>query len=424
MAERTNHTCCLPGYFNARLSFLWPGPARAEEVMFGKVGGDFTTDSEEDYSEISGSDRDEEITWIEWFCHLKGNEFFVEVDEDYIQDDFNLTGLSAQVPCYEDALNMILDFDDQDDHRLQDDQQPLVETAAQMLYGLIHARFILTSRGMAAMLDKYNCYVYGKCPLTQCEAMNQAVLPIGTSDMLRQSAAKVYCPHCREIYFPKSSKLECLDGAYFGTTFAHLFFLTYQQLVPPTMPQPHCPRIYGFKIHKSVKENLRRQNERAQKQLPGQFFVTGPTAVFGKASLFRLKELGALSQQALERRSWWTDNVGTEITAAEFSVVPAIQSTECAVQVTLGRADVDFQARGCQASPSLAEDAFSSFFRPFAPYGPPLRALCVGRLEFEPSSEEVHRGPGGARQGFAQGACLSAPRDTQGGPVEMRDEAI
>ncbi|CAE7853629.1 CKB1 [Symbiodinium microadriaticum] len=141
---------------------------------------------------------------------------------------------------------------------------------------------------MAAMLDKYNCYVYGKCPLTQCEAMNQAVLPIGTSDMLRQSAAKVYCPHCREIYFPKSSKLECLDGAYFGTTFAHLFFLTYQQLVPPTMPQPHCPRIYGFKIHKSVKENLRRQNERAQKQLPGQFFVTGPTAVFGKDEMMQL----------------------------------------------------------------------------------------------------------------------------------------
>ena len=118
-----------------------------------KATGEMTTDSEEDYSEISGSDRDEEITWIEWFCHLKGNEFFVEVDEDYIQDDFNLTGLSTQVPCYEDALNMILDFDDQDDHRLQDDQQPLVETAAQMLYGLIHARFILTSRGMAAMLE-------------------------------------------------------------------------------------------------------------------------------------------------------------------------------------------------------------------------------------------------------------------------------
>ena len=47
-----------------------------------------------------------------------------------------------------------------------------------------------------------------------------------------------------------------------------VFFLTYQQQVPPTMPVPHCPRIYGFKIHKAVKENLRRQHDRAQKQLP------------------------------------------------------------------------------------------------------------------------------------------------------------
>ncbi|CAJ1389810.1 unnamed protein product, partial [Effrenium voratum] len=246
-----------------KLLFTQRSPATSHEVQKMKA----MTDSE-DYSEISGSDRDEEITWIEWFCHLKGNEFFVEVDEDYIQDDFNLTGLSAQVPCYEDALNMILDFDDQDDYRHQDEQTPLVETAAQMLYGLIHARFILTNRGMQAMLEKYNCHVYGRCPLTQCEAMNQAVLPIGASDMLRQSAAQVYCPLCREVYFPKSSKLECLDGAYFGTTFAHLFALTYQQLVPPCMPLPHNPRIYGFKIHKSVKENLRRQCEKVQKQLP------------------------------------------------------------------------------------------------------------------------------------------------------------
>ncbi|CAE8694617.1 unnamed protein product, partial [Polarella glacialis] len=104
------------------------------------------------------------------------------------------------------------------------------------------------------------------------------VLPIGMSDLLRQSAAKVYCPHCREIYFPKSSRLECLDGAYFGTTFAHLFFLTYQHLVPLTMPTPYCPRIYGFKIHKSVKENLRRQREQVQKQMPALFAGTSTNA--------------------------------------------------------------------------------------------------------------------------------------------------
>ena len=91
---------------------------------------------------------------VSWFCSLKGNEFFAEVDHDFMQDDFNMTGLSAQVPYFDHALDTILDAESSVAERLSKDQQEAIESAAELLYGLIHARYIITPRGMAAMLEK------------------------------------------------------------------------------------------------------------------------------------------------------------------------------------------------------------------------------------------------------------------------------
>ena len=65
---------------------------------------------------------------VSWFCSLKGNEFFAEVEEDFIQDDFNLTGLSAQVPHYEFALDTILDVESPATAGFSEEQQVCART--------------------------------------------------------------------------------------------------------------------------------------------------------------------------------------------------------------------------------------------------------------------------------------------------------
>ncbi|CAF2069401.1 BnaC01g10230D [Brassica napus] len=203
------------------------------------------TDSEE--SEVSGSEG-EDTSWVSWFCNLRGNEFFCEVDDDYIQDDFNLCGLNHQVPYYDYALDLILDVDFSQGERFTDEQNELVESAAEMLYGMIHARYILTSKGLASMLDKYKNYDFGRCPRVYC--CGQPCLPVGQSDIPRSSTVKIYCPKCEDVYYPRSKYQGNIDGAYFGTTFPHLFLMTYGHLKPQKAAQSYVPRVFGFKLHK------------------------------------------------------------------------------------------------------------------------------------------------------------------------------
>ena len=125
-----------------------------EEVVDQNQGLEDKNSDDDDEHQSQMTASDEETSWIQWFVNIRGNDFYCEVDEPFVQDDFNLTGLSTVVPYYDYALDIILDIDIPLD-ALSEDQHDMVETAAEVLYGLIHARYILTTAGMNKMVGRH-----------------------------------------------------------------------------------------------------------------------------------------------------------------------------------------------------------------------------------------------------------------------------
>ena len=119
--------------------------------------------------------------------------------------------------------------------------------SAMDLYGLIHARFILTAKGLQMMKEKFLKNVFGACPRILCD--RQLVLPIGMSEELSISRVKVFCPKCKEVYIPRMRFVD-VDGAYFGSSFPHIFLQTFPELNPKEKAIQYVPKIYGFKKKK------------------------------------------------------------------------------------------------------------------------------------------------------------------------------
>ncbi|RYY32245.1 hypothetical protein EON62_05590, partial [archaeon] len=156
---------------------------------------------------------------------------------------------------------------------------------ARELYGLIHARFIVTSRGLSLMLAKYEDGIFGVCPRYLC--FRAYVLPVGVSNEPNEFHVKVFCPRCEDLYNVSASpaagtlhassnsgtsgalstdssgsseasadlgssrtlQVADLDGAFFGTSFPHVLLLMKPQLLMPKTSQTYIPRIFGFRVH-------------------------------------------------------------------------------------------------------------------------------------------------------------------------------
>lgn len=111
-------------------------------------------------------------------------------------------------------------------HRMASDLS-IIESSAEMLYGLIHQRFICSRAGIQQMSEKYDMGHFGHCPRTFCNQVR--TLPVGLSDIPGEDTVKLFCPSCLDVYVPPSSRFQTVDGAFFGRTFGALFLLTFPE---------------------------------------------------------------------------------------------------------------------------------------------------------------------------------------------------
>lgn len=86
---------------------------------------------------------------------------------------------------------------------------------------------------------------------------------MGQHDIPNVSHVKLYCAKCEDIYNPKSSRHNSIDGAYFGSSFHNILFQVYPAMVPEKTQRRYEPRIYGFRVHASA-ALMRWQEERRE----------------------------------------------------------------------------------------------------------------------------------------------------------------
>lgn len=100
-------------------------------------------------------------SWVSRFCKQEKNTYFCEVDNDFITDAFNLYGINNDFHLYKQALSVILNETELAGNSsmccvfgslLAELDMDEVEETAKAVYGMIHARFLVTNAGLEAMV--------------------------------------------------------------------------------------------------------------------------------------------------------------------------------------------------------------------------------------------------------------------------------
>ena len=159
----------------------------------------------------------EELQDTNWLC---------QIDDEYLNSSVSVYGLNDKVENFTKALKIIRG-NRKFLETLPRSEQTKILKDSNILFGLLHARYICTDDGAEEMLEKYQNGLFGQCPRYLCH--DQKLLPIGMSSDYGVSQVKLFCPSCCEVY-------DCdqkIDGAFFGPDFPVYFMKVHKITAGP-----------------------------------------------------------------------------------------------------------------------------------------------------------------------------------------------
>ena len=172
-------------------------------------------------------------TWVTWMLAQPPSAIFVEVDHNFLVSESMNPDIQKAVNNFEKARTVLLGK--------RTEKIDPVERDALDIYGLVHARYLLTEAGMQKMIKKRNQGKFPKCPRLLCKKCT--CVPVGID---KDTTVKMFCPNCTDVYDCKDYELE---GRYFGKEWVHMLMKKHPEIVENERAEMYEPRVYGYRVY-------------------------------------------------------------------------------------------------------------------------------------------------------------------------------
>ena len=178
-------------------------------------------------------------SWIDLFLKTQQGHLFVVISDDFIRQAASNPAISERFSNIQELLNLILEKD------IEEITPDDVQKQAEVLYGLIHQKFLLTEEGRLSMIEKQKRGEFPKCPRVFCHDFT--CVPYGSSNELKRDVVKLFCPNCTDVYNYDNN---ChIDGAYFGPDWVHYLMNEHPEVAPKEDPEAYIPHVFGFNVY-------------------------------------------------------------------------------------------------------------------------------------------------------------------------------